>query len=166
MGMNEIVISSPAEILGIPKNKPGTILLMLGYLFPSSIQINKFFELKKFIEHNVSYLLFGINRDYVIGEISNISVSYDHYYSVPIPRAVDMLVDVTEGEFQKTILSTSQSKNVISSPLQIKVFGKAWDFYELWFFNGVILKQQKESIQDLKNIGVGLLTILGKKWTK
>ena len=114
----------------------------------------------------MSYLLFGINRDCVIGEISNISVSYDHYYPVPIPRAVDMLVDVTEGEFQRTILSISQSKNVISSPLQITVFGEAWDFYELWFFNGVILKQQRENIQDLKNIGVGLLTILGKKWTK
>ena len=166
MGMNEIVISSPAEILGIPKNKPGTILLMLGYLFPSSIQINKFFELKKFIEHDVSYLLFGINRDCVIGEISNVSVSHNHYYSVPIPRAVDMLVDVTEGEFQKITLNISKSTNIISSPLQMKVFGEAWDFYELWFFNGVILKQQRENIQDLKNIGVGLLTILGKKWTK
>jgi len=63
--MNEIVISSPAEILGIPKNKPGTILLMLGYLFPSSIQINKFFELKKFIEHDVSYLLFSVSIEIV-----------------------------------------------------------------------------------------------------
>ena len=164
--MNEIVISSPAEILGIPKNKIGPILLMLGYMFSSSTYINELLEFRKFIEHDVCYLLFKIDRNYVMGKIINMFVSHDHYYSVPIPRTVNALLDVTPYEFQKIILDISQSKNVILSSLQTKVFGEAWDFYELWFFNGVILKQQKESIQDLKNIGVGLLTILGKKWTK
>ena len=58
-------------------------------------------------------------------------------------------------------LSWVYSHSLYKSPT-IWRFGMKWKTMEVWNFNAVILRQTKETPEDLKYVGIGLLSMFRK----
>ncbi len=168
MVVNVITISSLAEVLGIPKGKDKKIAILLKFGFSLSLQkyISDILGIVESVKQEPYYLLFGVNDDYIMGKIKDISVHFNDCPRGPDPQTVIILLDIANDEFQKLIQEISKLKVLTVPPIREEIFGREWNFIDLWCFNGIIFKQQEKEFQDLKRMGIGLLTILGKKWTK
>jgi len=70
------------------------------------------------------------------------------------------LLSISEKDFSKLYWMYNHSLYKAST---IPRFGRSWKTMEIWNFNGAILKHNSESLEELKEFGVGLLLMLGER---
>jgi len=160
--MKELLITTPAEVVGISKNEENIAIVRFGHLFKFPKRYFKSIkQLVSFIENNTYYIIFEVKLkkkiDYIIGKIEEIETYY--LYRENSTNAVSLLMSISEEDFSKLYWMYNHSLYKAST---IPRFGRSWKTMEIWNFNGVILKHTNETPEDLKNIGVGLLTMFRK----
>ena len=160
--MKEILITTPAEIVGIPKNEENTAIVRLGHLFKFPKKyIKSIKQLVSFIKNDNYYVIFEVKLknkiDYVTGKIEEIETYY--FYHEKSTDGASFLLSVSEEDFSKLYWMYNHSLYKAST---IPRFGRSWKTMEIWNFNGIILKQTNETLEDLKCVGIGLLSMFRK----
>ena len=158
--MNEIIISSPAEVVGIPEDEHNVAIVRFGHLFSFEKYIERVCKLVPLIKSEPYYIMFeGKSKgkaDYVTGKIEEIDIYNDYYYHPSRPEASYFLISTLEEDYHKLTRMYINSRCKSST---ITRFRKTWKTMEIWNFNGVILKQENETLEDLRSVGIGLLTL-------
>jgi len=160
--MKEILITTPAEIVGISKKQNNLAIVRLGHLirFPKDIlkRVNKLVPL---IKDEPYYIIFEIRFkgriSHVTGWIKEIEV-YPFYRKNSIDGA-SLLLSVSKED--SYILNWVYANSLYKAS-NIPRFGMTWKTMEVWNFNALILRQTKETPEDLKYVGIGLLSMFRK----
>jgi len=160
--MKELLVATPAEVVGISKNEENTAIVRFGHLFKFPKKyIKSIIELVSFIENDTYYIVFEVKLkkkiDYIMGKIEEIE-TYNLFRNYST-KGASLLLSISEKDFSKLYWMYNHSLYKAST---IPRFGRSWKTMEIWNFNGVILKHTNETPEDLKNIGVGLLTMFRK----
>ena len=170
MGMNEIVISTPGEVVGINSSERGfrenLALLKLGQLCSVDRHIYDIARIAKNIKEESHYFLFQADDYFHFGKILDINIYYYHFdFSLKRrrPDIADFLIKLSKKDYSKLVRTLYISRSKYGSSVSIFQFGRMWTTTKLWHFRGVILKHNSESLEELKELGVGLLLMLGKE---
>jgi len=166
--MNEIVISTPGEVVGINSSEHGfrenLALLKLGQLCSVDRHINNIAQIAKNIEEESYYFLFQVDDCFYFGKISDIDI---YYYFNSLKRRcldiVDFLIKLSKKDYSKLVHSLYTYRSKYGSSVSIFQFGRMWTTTKIWNFKGAILKYNSESLEELKEFGVGLLLMLGER---
>jgi len=165
--MEMIIISTPSEFIVLPphpltKDTQQTFTLKLGYLWSSQSFIHRLETLgEEKTKQKHCYLILQIREDYFLSQLEQIQIYYGSYYKERRPRMADIhCVILSKEEYKEMIRAILRScrKNV---PLSSPDWGS---YYELWDFRAVILKRiDGEDLEEIRNLGVSILTLLGRK---
>jgi len=161
--MKEILITTPAELVGVSDKGDNLAIIRLGYLFhlPEDV-LDKISKLVPLVKEKSFYITFEIKFkgeiDYISGRIEKIQTYPFCREDFPISGA-GLLMSISKDDTSK--LSWVYRYSLYKSPT-IWRFGMKWKTMEVWNFNAVILRQTNETLEDLKEIGVGLLTLFRK----
>ena len=111
-----------------------------------------------FIENDTYYIVFEVKLkkkiDYIMGKIEEIE-TYNLFRNCST-KGASLLLSISEKDFSKLYWMYNHSLYKAST---IPRFGRSWKTMEIWNFNGVILKQENETLEDLRSVGIGLLTL-------
>jgi len=174
--MEMIIISTPSEFIVLPphpltKDTRQTFTLKLGYMrnSPSTVsELEKLESLRVRTEIRNCYVVFRIQEDFFLGQLKQMIIHYALsfkdgrlYYKKEEPRMVDIHCDTpSQEEYEEMIRAVlmSCSKNFVLSSLD-------WgSYYEIQSFQVAILERKGyEDLEDLRNIGISVLTLLGRK---
>ena len=170
MDINEIIISTLGEVVGIDSSERGfrenLALLKLGQLCSVDRHINDIARIAKNIEEESYYFLFQTDDYFHFGKILDIDIYYYHFdFSLKRrhPDMADFLIRLSKKDYTKLVHTLYIYRSKYGSSVSIFQFGRMWTTTKLWHFRGVILKHNSESLEELKNLGVGLLLMLGKE---
>ena len=158
--MKEILITTPAELVGVSDKGDNFAIIRLGRLFKfPKDTLDRVCDLFLLIKEKKSfYIIFEIKFkgkiDYITGRIEKIQ-TYPFY---PIDGA-GLLLSISKDDVHKLSWVYDNSPH---NSATIWHFGMKWKTMEVWNFNAVILKQTKETPEDLKYIGIGLLSMFRK----
>jgi len=158
--MKEILITTPAEIVGVSDKGDSFAIVRLGRLFKfPKDTLDRVCDLFPLIKEKKSfYIIFEIKFkgkiDYITGRIERIQ-TYPFY---PIDGA-GLLLSISKDDVYKLSWVYDHSPHNKST---IWHFDMKWRTTEVWNFNAVILKRTKETPEDLKCVGIGLLSMFRK----
>ena len=161
--MKEILITTPAELVGVSEKGDNFAIIRFGYLFrlPEDI-LDKISKLVPLVKEKLFYIIFEVKFkgeiDYISGRIEKIQTYPFYREDFPISGA-GLLMSISKDDASK--LSWVYSHSLYKSPT-IWRFGMKWKTMEVWNFNAVILRQTKETPEDLKYVGIGLLSMFRK----
>ena len=165
--MEMIIISAPSELIVFPphpltKDTQQTFTLKLGYMWSSQSYIQKLRNLTKEIEKKSCFVIIQIREDFFVSCLKQAVISCcDPCYKERRARKVDLhCIMFSKEEYDEMIhVLTSSSKSV----------QRLWSsddncYFELFDFKAVILqKKNNEDLEDIRNLGTGVLTLLGRK---
>ena len=161
--MNEILITTPAELVGVSEKRDNFAIIRFGRLFkfPRDI-LERISELASLVKKKSFYIIFEIKFkgeiDYISGRIEKIQTYPFYREDFPMDGA-GLLLSISEYDASK--LSWVYGHSLYKGPT-IWRFGMKWKTMEVWNFNAVILSQTKETPEDLKYVGIGLLSMFRK----
>jgi len=169
MVVNVIIISTPGEVVGVNSSEHGfrenLALLKLGQLCSVDRHINDIAQIAKNIEEESYYFLFQADDCFYFGEISDIDIYYYYFNSLKRrrPDIVDFLIKLSKKDYSKLVYTLHTNRSKYGSSVSIFQFGRMWTTTKIWNFKGAILKHNSESLEELKEFGVGLLLMLGER---
>jgi len=161
-----IIISTPSEFIVLPpnpltKDTQQTFTLKLGYMRSPRSYIHKLDTLRNRIKQEEFYVVLEIQDSYFLGLLKNVEIYPDTYYEwKPLRWASLYCVSPNKTEYDK-MRFTIMGNCSINTPFSNETAGY---FYEVWNFKATILKRMKdEDLEDMKSLGISILTLLGRK---
>ena len=168
MDMNEIIISTPGELIGVDvlenRSQDYLAFLRLGHFYSPSRLIKTVAQYAKNVERESYYFLLQLDDNFLFGKIQEADIYYSHFCSdcKRRPETVDFLIELPEQEYLELIRAFLTRLSSFGSHLCVFQFGKMWKAIRFQNFKGMILKRDHESAKELKEFGVGLLLMLGE----
>jgi len=165
--MEMIIISAPSEFIVLPphpltKDTQQTFTLKLGYMWSSQSFINKLENLGvEEIARKYYYVIFQVQEDFFLSQLKEMQIYYDSYYENRRPRMADLYcITFSREEYDEMIHAI-----LANCPKNVLLSSSDWgSYYELWDFRAVILKRiDGEDLEEIRNLGVSILTLLGRK---
>jgi len=164
--MEMIIISTPSEFIVLPphpltKDTQQTFILKLGYMRSSQSYIHKLDSLRDRIKQEDFYVVLEIQDSYFLSLLKKVDIYPDVYYKEKKPRWASLYcVSPNKTEYDK-MRFTIMGNCPINTPFSNETAGY---FYEVWNFKATILKRMKdEDLEEIRDLGVSILTLLGRK---